>query len=84
MSEHQGGLGDAPVDPEYIEQMKAMAHFLDEHFNGAGVAPFQRKTCFVLMVTPFGAGGRCNYISNGTRPEVLEMLKQQVKRFESC
>jgi hypothetical protein len=76
-------IGDAPIEPKYVEMMNAVAHGLDEFFNG-GAKGADRKTGFVLLVFPFGEdGGRCNYISNGAdRSDIVTMLKEQVKRFE--
>lgn len=81
MSEQQ--LGDAPIEAEYREKMAAIATALDELFNGPVKGP-ARKTGFVLLVFPFGAGdGRCNYISNGAdRKDIVTMFKEQIKRFE--
>jgi hypothetical protein len=74
-------LGDAPIEPAYIEQMNALANILDELFNGEAKGD-DRKVGFILMVFPFETGGRCNYISNAHRPDVVVMLKEQIKRFE--
>jgi hypothetical protein len=58
-------LGAAPIEPEYIDQMKAVAQGLDEIFNGETKGP-PRKLGFVLMVFPFGAeDGRCNTPARG-------------------
>jgi len=76
-------LGDAPIQPEYIEQMNAVARAINELFNGD--APVgKRKTGFVLLVFPFdGHDGRCNYISNGAdRRDVVTLMKEQIARFE--
>ena len=27
-------IGDAPIEAEYAEQMKMLAHFIDDYFNG--------------------------------------------------
>ena len=76
-------LGDAPIEPEYIEKMNALASVVDELFNGEDKAQ-ARKVGFVLLVFPFGEGeGRCNYISNGAdRKDIVTMFKEQIKRFE--
>jgi hypothetical protein len=76
-------LGDAPIEPEYIEKMNALASVVDELFNGEDKGQ-ARKVGFVLLVFPFGEGdGRCNYISNGAdRKDIVTMFKEQIKRFE--
>ena len=76
-------LGDAPIEPEYVEVMNGIARALDEMFNGKAKSK-ERKTGFVLLVFPFGEGeGRCNYISNGAdRRDIVTMFKEQIKRFE--
>jgi len=75
-------LGDQPIEPEYIEKMNALAHAIDELFNGSVMAK-DRKTGFVLLVFDFGAGpGRCNYIANANRENVTVLLREQLARFE--
>jgi hypothetical protein len=76
-------LGDGPVEQQYIEKMRTVARGIDHHFNGMSM-PGRKKTIgFVLMVFPFDRpDGRCNYMSNAQRDEVLLLLKEQVKRFE--
>ena len=76
-------LGDAPIDPAYREQMNALAGFLDEQFNGDAKGD-ARETGFVLLVFPFtGAeGGRCNFITNADRRDVVTLMKEMIARFE--
>jgi len=76
-------LGDAPIEPEYVEQMNALARGLDEIFNGPAKGP-ERKTGFVLLVFPFGdISGRCNFISNGAdRTDIVTLFKEMIARFE--
>ena len=77
-------LGDAPIEAAYVERMKAVAHGLDEIFNGDKTGD-DRGTGFVLLVFPFGSkDGRCNYISNGAdRGDVVNLLREQLARFEN-
>jgi hypothetical protein len=35
MTEHAGGLGDAPIDPRFHRKMNGLARALDEWFNGS-------------------------------------------------
>jgi hypothetical protein len=86
MSEHQ--LGDAPIQPEYIEKMKDLARRLDKVFNGAAKGS-DRRTGFVLLVFPFeeaathGGQSRCNFISNGAdRRDIVALMKEMIARFE--
>ena len=76
-------LGDAPIEPEYVEQMYTMAGFIDELFNGDKRGD-ERVTGFVLLMFPYGSDeGRCNYISNGAdRKDIVKLFKEQIKRFE--
>lgn len=84
-------LGDAPIEPRYLEQMNLLARFLDEQFNGKDAGPRdrgagdKRKVGFVLLVFPFGEEdqGRCNFISNGAdRKDVVALFKEMIARFE--
>jgi hypothetical protein len=78
MTKH--GLGDAPIEPEYIQKMNELASFIDQYFNES---QHTKKVGFCLMVFPFeGFTGRANYISNAQREDVITLLKEQVKRFE--
>src|SRR3954469_16018667 len=74
-------LGDAPVEEAYHEQMVLIAKAIDAVFNGDGD---ERKIGFCLMVFPFGPGpeGRCNYVSNAKREEIVLLLKEQLARFQ--
>ena len=74
-------LGDAPIDPELHKLMNALAHGIDELLNGK--PPTTKTNGFILMIFPFeDHEGRCNYISNAHREDVVTMLKEQVARFE--
>jgi hypothetical protein len=76
-------LGDAPIEPEFVEKMNALARGIDEIFNGDAKGD-DRPTGFILLVFPFGEKeGRCNYISNGAdRKDIVTMFKEQITRFE--
>jgi len=77
-------LGDAPIEPQYVESMRAIASVLDETFNG-GLKGADRPTGFVLLVFPFGDkfDGRCNFISNGAdRRDVVTLMREMIARFE--
>jgi len=74
-------LGDAPIDPELHKLMNALAHGIHELLNGK--PPTTNTNGFILMIFPFeDHEGRCNYISNAQREDVVTMLKEQVARFE--
>ena len=75
MPKHQ--LGDAPIQKELIEDMKAMAKAIDLAFNGK-TRGADRDWGFVLLVFPFGSkAGRCNYISNGAdRRDIVTLMKE--------
>jgi hypothetical protein len=85
MGEHKRKhqLGDAPIEPEYIEKMNAVAQTLDEFFNG-DVKGQARQTGFVLLVFPFGEKeGRANFISNGAdRKDIVTLFREMIARFE--
>ncbi|HEY2242727.1 MAG TPA: hypothetical protein VGH47_00715 [Xanthobacteraceae bacterium] len=76
-------LGDAPIEPEYVEQMTRVARAIDGMFNG-GAKGKDRKVGFVLLVFPFdNHEGRANYMSNGAdRRDIVTLFKEQIKRFE--
>ena len=73
-------LGDAPVEEQYALRMKTVARNIDIMFNGPGGA---KDIGFILMVFPFGDHkGRCNYMSNASREDVIVLLKEQLARFQ--
>jgi hypothetical protein len=72
-------LGDAPVEREFVDKMTAVMRTVDHFFNGEDVP---KKIGIILMVFPFESDGRCNYMSNANRDDVVIMLKEQIKRFE--
>lgn len=75
-------LGDGPIQEKYLELMNALAHGIDEVLNGEAGAK-NKDTGFVLLVFPFeGHEGRCNYISNAQRADIVVLLKEQLSRFE--
>lgn len=74
-------LGDAPIQKELRDLMNALASGLDDVLNG-DVRP--KRVGFVLMAFPFGDNfdGRCNYISNAERADIIVLLKEQLARFD--
>lgn len=74
-------LGDAPIEPEFIAQMNALAAKIDELFNG-DLRGKDRQVGFALMIFKFGDAGRANYISNANRADVVTLLREQLARFE--
>ena len=75
-------MGDGPVQAEYEIMMKEVARLIDVMFNDNAKGD-DKKTGFVLLVFPFhNHDGRCNYMSNAQREDVVTLLKEQLKRFE--
>lgn len=74
---------DEEIIKEYREDMNRLAAMLDKFLNGDAKGK-ARKTCFVLLVAPFGdsEGRRTNYISNGNRPDIVTLMKEMIARFE--
>ncbi len=76
-------IGSKPIDPVLVDTMNNLARDLDVYFNGtANLKKGKRKTGFILMAFPFGHQGRCNYISNTSREDVIVLLKEQLAYFE--
>lgn len=67
-------LGDAPVEADFKVVLNAFAKVLHESMPEAG---------FVLMMFPINSKpGRCNYISNVQRQDVITLLREQLSYFE--
>lgn len=82
-------IGDAPIENKYRELMQSLAQYLDRYFNGPDlrgdlqIESRPRKTGFVLLTFDLGdTPGRCNYISNARREDIVVLLREQLKRFE--
>lgn len=72
------------IQEKYRATMNAVAHAIDEMFNGDAKGK-DRETGFVLLVFPFGDadGSRCNYISNGAdRRDMVSLLREMAARFD--
>ena len=74
-------LGSQPIEPRLIEIMNKLGRMLDRRLNPDGEA----KWGFVLMCFPFDSKpGRCNYISNAHRKDVITLLHEQLRYFEGA
>jgi len=75
-------LGDAPIENAVREKMNNLGKLLDLGLNEG-----RRKDQwgFVLLVFPFDEHeGRCNYISNAERKDIVTLLREQLRRFEGA
>ena len=70
-----------PIQAQYHAAMNALAEGVDKVLNG-NTRP--RHTAFVILVAGFGQidGGRVNYISNGSREDMIAMMKEYIARNE--
>jgi hypothetical protein len=79
-------LGDAPIENHLETVMGALAQGVDEILNGPRskiTGDRYVQNGFILMVFPFeGHEGRCNYVSNARREDIVILLKEQLARFE--
>ncbi|HEX2242709.1 MAG TPA: hypothetical protein VHK27_05565 [Gammaproteobacteria bacterium] len=77
-------IGDGPIEPEFKDKMNAIAGALDDMFNGNPAERLgkPRTVGFILLTFKFGEQGRCNYISNADRKDVITLLKEQLAYFE--
>lgn len=79
----QDRLGDQPIEPALHDLMNALAKGIDDVLNGPAPPGEARRTGFILMVFPFdGHAGRCNYVANARRDDVVVLLREQLARFE--
>lgn len=75
-------IGSAAIEEQYRDQMALLGRFIDELLNGQCEKASDKKHGFVLMLFSFETSGRCNYLSNGRREDVITMLKEQLSYFE--
>jgi hypothetical protein len=73
-----------PIEAEFHAVMNGLAMAIDELFNGQAKG-HDRKVSFVLLTAKFGEidAGRVNYISNGNRIDIIQMMKEITARFEA-
>jgi hypothetical protein len=72
------------IEAQHHAMMNALAAGIDDILNGADTPRKDRKLGFILLVAEFGKmdGGRVNYISNGSREDMLTMLREYLARVE--
>ena len=75
-------IGDAPIEANHHRLINTIGGVLDEVFNG-DLKGEDRDVGWVLMVFPLERfDGRCNYISNARRADIVKLLREQLARFE--
>ena len=64
--------------------MNGLAHGIDEILNGKRQIGIPGKVGFVLLVCEFGKidGGRVNYLSNASRPDMMAMMREYLARAD--
>lgn len=72
---------DEEIIAAYRKKMQDLAAALDQLFNGP-LKGKDRVVCFTLLVGEFNEAGRVNYISNGEREDIVNMMKEVIARFE--
>jgi hypothetical protein len=73
-------LGSGPIDASVYDMMNALARGIESVFNDPGKP---KETGWVLMAFPFGDKiGRCNYISNANREDIITLLTEQLSYFK--
>lgn len=77
MSDHT--LGSGPIQPEFVAGMNVIANALEAVFNERGRP---KQVGFVLMTFNFSDTGRCNYISNAKREDIITLLTEQLAYFK--
>lgn len=67
-----------PIEAKHRAEMNAIASVLDQAFNPTG----SERVVFTLFIAESGKmdGGRVNYISNGTREDMISMVREWLGR----
>ena len=77
-----------PIQPDLNALMNAVAHGLDDVFNGENCKPGAKRVWFFLAAGNFGEGSdlpetnRFNYISNADKLDVRATLHDILARIE--
>ena len=68
----------APIEEQHRIKMNAIASVLDDAFNPTGT----EGVVFTLFIAESGKmeGGRVNYISNGSRSDMISMVREWLGR----
>lgn len=73
-------IGDGPIEDKMLDLMQQLAKGIDAILNGHSS---RKVNGFVLQVFPLeGHNGRCNYVSNASREDVIVLMREQLSRFE--
>ena len=74
----------ATIQRKYHKAMNRIAKVIDEAFNGKKTANRKATVGFILLTAEFGKinGGRVNYISNGSRDDMIAMMREYLARVE--
>lgn len=74
-------MSEQEIQEQFKETMRAIAKALDELFNPDHL---NKTIGFALLVFPYGCppDARTNYISNGCREDMLNMMKEFIARAE--
>ena len=77
------GADPGPIEAAQHDLMNALAHGLDEAFNGPNCKAADKKVWFFLTCGNFDEpAGRFNYISNADKMDVRVVLKDVLARIE--
>lgn len=70
-----------PIQQKHREAMRMLAKLVDDVLNPD---PANKDMVFVILAAKAGdiAGGRVNYISNGTRVDNITMMREWIARAE--
>lgn len=73
-----------PIQAQYRARMNRLARQIDEGLNGRRKPGRPPRVGFVLLTAEFGQidNGRVNYISNGSREDMIAMLREYLARLE--
>lgn len=76
-----GVMADAPIQSQYREMLNGLAEGIDDVLNGE-TRP--KKIGFALFMFEFGNidANRVNYISNGSREDMLVAVREWLARAE--
>ncbi len=74
----------APIQGKYHKAMNRIAKAIDEAFNGKKTPSRKATVGFILLTAEFGKidGGRVNFISNGSRADMIAMMREYLARVE--
>lgn len=69
-----------PIQEEYKEALYKLGKTIDRQLNPDWLKT--PETCWIIIMSPFGDGGRVNYLSNGRREDMIKTMENLLENMK--